>query len=72
MQLENPFCLKSAITFGLVFALILMVTGLATTYMGNSWLPVVAVVSGLVDADAIFFLIVGRVGIATTFFYYDL
>ncbi len=55
MQLENPFCLKSAITFGLVFSVILMLTRLATTYLGNRWLPVMAVLSGLVDADAIAF-----------------
>jgi uncharacterized membrane protein (DUF4010 family) len=55
MQLENPFCLKSAITFGVVFSIILMLTRLATSYMGENWLPLVAVVSGLVDADAIAF-----------------
>ncbi len=123
MQLENPFCLKSAITFGLVFSSILMLTRLATVYLGDRWLPVMAVVSGLVDADAIAFslsnankagiidldwasfnlvlgalsntfvklllvramghrqlfrqlliafLLIGTVGICTTFFYYDL
>lgn len=55
MQFDNPFSLKSAISFGLVFAAILMVTRLATTYLGNRWLPLVAVVSGLTDADAIAF-----------------
>lgn len=55
MKLDNPFCLKSAITFGLVFTGILVVTRLATSYFGNSWLPVVAIISGLVDADAIAF-----------------
>ncbi len=51
----NPFCLKSAITFGLVFGVILMATRLAITYLGEAWLPVVAIVSGLTDADAIAF-----------------
>lgn len=55
LSLENPFSLKSAITFGLVFAIILMVTRLAITFLGNAWLPVVALVSGLTDADAIAF-----------------
>jgi uncharacterized membrane protein (DUF4010 family) len=55
MQLDNPFCLKSAITFGVVFSIILMLTRLATSYMGENWLPLVAVVSGLVDVDAIAF-----------------
>lgn len=55
VNFDNPFSLKSAISFGLVFATILMATRLATTYLGNSWLPVVAMVSGLTDADAIAF-----------------
>jgi len=55
VKFDNPFSLKSAVTFGLVFALILMLTRLATTYLGNAWLPLVAIVSGLTDADAIAF-----------------
>ncbi len=55
MQLDNPFCLKSAISFGLVFSGILMLTRLATVYLGNRWLPLMAIFSGLVDADAIAF-----------------
>lgn len=55
MQIENPFCLKSAVSFGLVFSVILMLTRLATSYLGDRWLPLVALVSGLVDADAIAF-----------------
>ena len=51
----NPFSLKSAVTFGLVFATILVVTRVATEYLGDGWLPVVAIVSGLTDADAIAF-----------------
>jgi uncharacterized membrane protein (DUF4010 family) len=57
MQFNNPFSLKSAINFALVFALILVLTRLATIYLGSSWLPLVAVVSGLTDADAIAFSI---------------
>lgn len=45
----------SAVTFGLIFSCILMLTRLATSYLGDAWLPLVAVVSGLVDADAIAF-----------------
>jgi len=55
VSFDNPFSLKSAVTFGLVFAVILMVTRLAITYLGEAWLPVVAIVSGLTDADAIAF-----------------
>ena len=55
VSFDNPFSLKSAITFGLVFAVILMATRLAITYLGEAWLPVIAIVSGLTDADAIAF-----------------
>ncbi|HHH39111.1 MAG TPA: MgtC/SapB family protein [Sedimenticola sp.] len=55
LALSNPFSLKSAIAFAAVFSLILMVTRLAITYLGDAWLPVVALVSGLTDADAIAF-----------------
>jgi uncharacterized membrane protein (DUF4010 family) len=55
MQFDNPFSLKSAISFALVFALVLIITRVATTYLGSSWLPLVAFVSGLTDADAIAF-----------------
>jgi uncharacterized membrane protein (DUF4010 family) len=55
LQLENPFSLGSALKFGLVFATTLMVTRLAIRYLGVQWLPLVAIVSGLTDADAIAF-----------------
>ena len=55
VQLANPFRLKSALTFAAIFSLILMLTRLGTTYLGNNWLPLVSVISGLVDADAIAF-----------------
>lgn len=57
VRFDNPFSLKAAVSFGLIFALILVVTRLATFYLGNAWLPVVALVSGLTDADAIAFSI---------------
>lgn len=55
VKFDNPFSLKSAVSFALIFAVILMFTRLATSYLGNSWLPAVAIVSGLTDADAIAF-----------------
>ncbi len=55
LTLNNPFSLRSALSFALVFATILMLTRLAITYLGGTWLPVVALVSGLTDADAIAF-----------------
>jgi uncharacterized membrane protein (DUF4010 family) len=55
LKLDNPFSLSSAVSFALIFAAILMITRLATYYLGEAWLPLVAVVSGLTDADAIAF-----------------
>jgi uncharacterized membrane protein (DUF4010 family) len=55
VRFDNPFSLKSAINFALVFSIILMATRLATSYLGTEWLPLVAIVSGLTDADAIAF-----------------
>lgn len=55
LQLANPFSLASALKFGLIFATTLMVTRLAIRYLGGEWLPLVAIVSGLTDADAIAF-----------------
>ena len=55
LTLSNPFSLKSAISFAIVFASILMLTRLAITYLGDTWLPLVALISGLTDADAIAF-----------------
>jgi len=55
LTLSNPFSLKSALSFALIFASILMLTRLAITYLGNTWLPLVALISGLTDADAIAF-----------------
>jgi uncharacterized membrane protein (DUF4010 family) len=68
LKFENPFSLKAAVTFALVFAAILMVTRLATSYLGNAWLPAVAVVSGLTDADAIAFSLsnLHRAGLVST------
>jgi len=55
LSLENPFSLKSALSFAAVFTATLMVTRLAIEYLGNAWLPLVSFVSGLTDADAIAF-----------------
>ena len=68
LKFENPFSLKAAVSFALVFAAILMCTRLATAYLGNAWLPAVAVVSGLTDADAIAFSLsnLHRAGLIST------
>jgi uncharacterized membrane protein (DUF4010 family) len=55
VEFDNPFSLTAAVSFGLVFAAILMLTRTATYYLGDAWLPAVALISGLTDADAIAF-----------------
>lgn len=55
LSVSNPFSLQSAITFGLVFSAILIATRVALAYLGDTWLPLIAFLSGLTDADAIAF-----------------
>ncbi len=50
---RNPFELKSALTFGALYAFILFVAKAASVYIGPSGLYASAVVSGLADVDAI-------------------
>ncbi len=57
LQLSNPFSLKGALSFAGIFATMLIVTRLAIDYLGDAWLPLIAAISGLTDADAIAFSI---------------
>jgi uncharacterized membrane protein (DUF4010 family) len=50
---ENPSELRSAIVFGLIFAIVLLGVAAARHYFGSRGLYVVAAVSGLTDMDAI-------------------
>ncbi|BAO54511.1 MgtC/SapB family protein [Nonlabens marinus] len=50
---KNPAQFKSALTFGLLYGLILLAVAFAKTELGNDALYVVSVVSGLTDVDAI-------------------
>jgi uncharacterized membrane protein (DUF4010 family) len=50
---KNPFEVRSAIQFALFIALILVLSTLATRYMGSSGLMGLAALSGLADVDAI-------------------
>jgi uncharacterized membrane protein (DUF4010 family) len=53
VPLKNPFNLTSAIKFGLVFAVILLVVELARTRVSEEWLYGVAALAGTTDVDAI-------------------
>lgn len=50
---DNPAELRSAVAFGLIYAVILLAVAATTHYVGNDGLYLVAVVSGLTDMDAI-------------------
>jgi uncharacterized membrane protein (DUF4010 family) len=51
--LTNPFDLTPAITFGLLYAAILVATSAAQTYFGNAGIYATSLLSGLADVDAI-------------------
>ncbi|HVR18303.1 MAG TPA: DUF4010 domain-containing protein [Polyangiaceae bacterium] len=53
VPLRNPFELRSALTFGLYYALIAFVAKAAEHYAGSSGLYASAVLAGLADVDAI-------------------
>lgn len=53
VPLENPFELKSAIKFGLVFGIILFVAKAARIYLGSGGVLLAAGLAGITDVDAI-------------------
>lgn len=53
MSVTNPFELWPAITFGIVFTLILFIAKAAQTYLGDSGIYITSFLSGLADVDAI-------------------
>lgn len=52
-SVDSPAGLRTAIGFGLLYALVLLGVAFAKTYFGNSGLYTVAALSGLTDMDAI-------------------
>lgn len=53
VDLQNPLKLSTAITFGLVFAVVLIGVKLAQQFFGNAGVYVASVLTGLTDVDAI-------------------
>ncbi len=49
----NPFRLKPAVTFGILYAVIFLVANAAKIYFGDTGVYVSSIVSGLADVDAI-------------------
>ena len=52
-DLESPFRLRPALVFGIVFAVVLLVSQFANSWFGDSGIYATAFVSGLADVDAI-------------------
>jgi uncharacterized membrane protein (DUF4010 family) len=51
-EVKNPTELKTAVSFGLLYAVVLLAAAWLQDIAGNSGLYIVALVSGLTDADA--------------------
>jgi uncharacterized membrane protein (DUF4010 family) len=53
VELENPFSLLPALKWGVMLAVILVVSAVAKQHLGNAGLLATAAISGLMDVDAI-------------------
>ncbi|MBC8334197.1 MAG: MgtC/SapB family protein [Anaerolineales bacterium] len=53
IEFSNPFDLGTAIKFGLLYALVLLVSRAAQMYLGDTGLYLSSVISGIADVDAI-------------------
>jgi uncharacterized membrane protein (DUF4010 family) len=53
VQVSNPFELRKAITFGLLYGVILVVARAAQVYLGEAGIYASSILSGLADVDAI-------------------
>jgi len=53
LEIGSPLALKPALQFGIFFTIILFVTNIVRTYVGETGIYVIAIVAGLMDLDAI-------------------
>lgn len=53
LELRNPTEIRTALSFGLIYALVLLFSAALADYAGNKGVYAVALVSGLTDVDAI-------------------
>jgi uncharacterized membrane protein (DUF4010 family) len=63
---RNPFSIRPALEFGVVFTLVLLITRVAKHYAGYGGQMVVSAISGLVDVDAISLTLAGFVQAGTS------
>jgi uncharacterized membrane protein (DUF4010 family) len=53
VSFSNPFELGPALKFGMIYAIILLISRAAQVYLGNTGVYISSIVGGLADADAI-------------------
>ncbi|MES0342643.1 MAG: MgtC/SapB family protein [Anaerolineales bacterium] len=53
IELSNPLRLKTAITFGLVFAVVLVAVEAANEYFGSAGVYIASILAGITDVDSI-------------------
>ena len=53
VEVSNPLRISAAVTFGLIFALVLVVVRAANEYFGSAGVYVASVLTGLTDVDSI-------------------
>jgi uncharacterized membrane protein (DUF4010 family) len=53
LELRNPTEIRTAVSFGLIYALVLVLSAALSDYAGNKGVYAVALISGLTDVDAI-------------------
>ena len=63
---RNPFSIRPALEFGVVFTIVLLVTRVAKAYAGYGGQMLVSAISGLVDVDAISLTLAGFVQAGTS------
>ncbi|MDZ4171507.1 MAG: MgtC/SapB family protein [Methanobacteriaceae archaeon] len=53
VRLENPFSLKPAMIFGVLFVAVIFISNLANIYFGSRGVYIASIISGVADVDAI-------------------
>jgi uncharacterized membrane protein (DUF4010 family) len=59
LELKNPFKLRSALLFGLIFAVVIFVSKAAQEYIGTGGIYIASALAGLTSVDAIILTIAG-------------